>query len=234
MTQLSPASAARARAARKRRRAGRSTEDVLTVIRERIANHDLLPGSRIQEAELAKEFGVSRTIVREVLTALEYRGLIKRIPNRGAVVTHLELSEVYEIFDIREVLEGLCVRLATMKAPKTVWRKHMDRLGPSMQAAIEAGDLSAYILALDELRDDTVRYAGNSHAAQFLDQVMEKARVIKGRVTVLPGRAETGRRMHIEMLKLMEAGEAKAAEQKKQEIIRSAREWLDRYRNFIL
>ncbi|MGD9866541.1 MAG: GntR family transcriptional regulator [Hyphomicrobiales bacterium] len=234
MSQLSAAPPAKPRGTRKRRRTGRSTEDVLAVIRERIASHELLPGSRVQEAELAKEFGVSRTIVREVLTALEYRGLIKRIPNRGAVVTHLELSEVYEIFEIREVLEGLCVRLATLKAPKGAWRKHIDRLGPSMQAMIEGGDVGDYIRALDDLRDDMVHYAGNSHAAQFLDQVLEKARVIKGRVTVLPGRAETGRRMHLEMLKLMDAGDANAAELKKQEIIRSAREWLDRYRNYIL
>lgn len=130
MTNLSDAPATKPRNSRRRRRAGRSAEDLLAIIWERIASHDLLPSSRLQEANLAKEFGVSRAIVREVLAALEYRGLIQRIPNRGAVVTRLELSEVYEISEVRESLEGLCVRLATMRAPKGVWRKHIDRLGP--------------------------------------------------------------------------------------------------------
>ena len=49
------------------------------------------PGSKLRENELALEFGVPRTRVREALSVLEQRGLVERIPNRGAVVMRLEL-----------------------------------------------------------------------------------------------------------------------------------------------
>ena len=54
-----------------------------------------------------------RARIREAFSALEQRGLVERIPNRGAVVTRLDLSQVFHIYDLREVLEGLCARLAT-------------------------------------------------------------------------------------------------------------------------
>ncbi|MDA0982440.1 MAG: hypothetical protein O3A06_05270 [Proteobacteria bacterium] len=46
---------------------------------------------------------------------------MERIPNRAAVVTRLDLAQVFAIYDLREVLEGLCVRLATQKTPRESW-----------------------------------------------------------------------------------------------------------------
>ena len=90
--------------------------EIVDVLRERIASQQVPPGSKLLEQDLAEEFNAPRTAVREALAALEQRGLIERIPNRGAVVMRLELSQVFHIYDTREVLEGLCSRLATEKS----------------------------------------------------------------------------------------------------------------------
>jgi DNA-binding GntR family transcriptional regulator len=172
--------------------------------------------------------------VREALGALEQRGLIKRVPNRGAVVTRVEPDEVMAIFSVREVLEGLCVRLATELAPGDVWRGHLQVFTEALPAAIAAGEVEKYIQALEALRADCIRHAGNPYAAHFLDLILDKAKVIARRVTILPGRAEIGRQMHCEMLDLMIAGDAPAAETKKREIISSAREWFIRYKSFVI
>ncbi len=213
---------------------GGAADDVLDQLRRRISSHALPPGSRIQETDLAREFDISRARVREILGALEQRGLIERIPNRGAVVMRLEPKEVFEIFDVREVLEGLCVRRATINAPDGAWDGLLESFGEPMRIAIEAGDIERYLDGLDEVRRAVIRWADNDHAANFLDLIFDKARVIAQRVTLLPGRAETGRRMHVEMLQCMAGRDAEAAERLKREIIRSAREWLERYRNFVL
>src|ERR1044072_9981144 len=84
---------------------------LVPVLRERIARHALPPGARLAENDLAREFGVSRAKVRDAFGALEQRGLIQRIPNRGAVVARLDVSQGFEISAVREMLEGLCVRL---------------------------------------------------------------------------------------------------------------------------
>ena len=63
---------------------------MLRILRERIARYELSPGAKLNELELAKEFHVPRTRVRDAFLALEQRGLIERIPNRGAMVARLE------------------------------------------------------------------------------------------------------------------------------------------------
>lgn len=213
---------------------GTSAEDIVKVLRSRISSQELSPGSRIQEVAMAREFNISRARVREVLGMLEQRGLIERIPNRGAIVTRMEPKEVFEIFDIREVVEGLAVRLATLNAPDGTWDTLLAEFGDPLARRIADGDIEGYLTALEKVRELTVSWADSSHVANILDLVLDKARVIARRVTVLPGRAEAGREMHHKMLQHMARREAAEAEAVKREIIRSARQWLDRYRNFVL
>ena len=108
------------------RRSQPSTAEVLDTLRQRIARQDIPPGAKLREHELADEFGVPRTRIREVFGALESRGLIERIPNRGAVVMRLDLAQVFQLYDVREVLEGLCVRLATENVPPETWQELVD------------------------------------------------------------------------------------------------------------
>ena len=62
---------------------------------------------------MGKELGVSRTPVREALRQLELEGLVNIIPNKGAYVTGISDKDVHDIYMIRSMLEGLCVRWAT-------------------------------------------------------------------------------------------------------------------------
>ena len=120
-------------ASKGRRRAKVSAIDVLQVLRERIARQDIAPGAKLREHELAEEFRVPRARIREVFGVLESRGLIERIPNRGAVVSRLELDQVFHLYDVRAVLEGLCVRLATENAPPETWQEFVDLFGAPME-----------------------------------------------------------------------------------------------------
>lgn len=80
-------------------------EDILSGVYE---DHE-----ELKEAALARELGVSRTPVREALRQLELEGLVAIIPNKGAFVTGISGKDVYDIYRIRSVLEGLCARWAT-------------------------------------------------------------------------------------------------------------------------
>ncbi|PMR77656.1 GntR family transcriptional regulator [Billgrantia endophytica] len=218
----------------KRRGQKQRTEEVLLELRYMIAEHDLPPGTRLHELELAHQFSTSRSVVREAFGILEQRGLVNRIHNRGAVVARLDPKEVYEIFDVREVLEGMCTHQATINAPPETWDFYIELFGSVMEKAISDGEIERYIDALEELRREIICWADNTHATNFLDLVYDKARLIKRRVTLLNGRAAIGREMHLEMLKHMRAGEAAAAEDMKKRIIRSAKEWLVRYQDFVM
>ncbi len=215
---------------------GHAPVDIVHALRERIASHDIPPGSKLLEAQLAGDFGVSRTRVREALTELELRGLIKRIPNRGAEVARLDLTQVFEIYDAREALEGMCVRLATQKAPPESWQEWVDLLreGGPLEQCVARGDIETYFASYDRLRRRIIEAADNPVLAGMLDSILEKTRVIMRRVQILPGRASKGLREHRAFVAAMRAGDAERAERLRRENLRSATEDLKRFRNFIM
>jgi DNA-binding GntR family transcriptional regulator len=77
-----------------------------------ILEGQVAPGRKLNEGELAKALGISRTPVREAINRLEKEGLVEIFPQRGAFVIQITERDVYELFLIRENLEGLAARLA--------------------------------------------------------------------------------------------------------------------------
>ncbi len=88
------------------------------VLKGRIVTCELMPGAVVDQNELMKEIGVSRTPVREAVNALEAEGLLVVMPRRGVIVAPISLSEVSQIYTVRENIEPLIVRLATPAAEK--------------------------------------------------------------------------------------------------------------------
>ncbi len=209
------------------------TNEIVRLLRERIASHDLAPGSKLRENELTREFGVSRTAIREVFTALELRGVIDRIPNRGAVVARLDPDEVFELYDVREVLEALAYRLATQNAPAGAWDDLVERFRKPMQASIDNGDLENYRAAIEELNDRMLQFVDNRFLRDMLDLIREKTLVVARRVMILPDRLEKGLVMHRKLLEAMAAGDGATAEHQYREIMTTAREALRRYKDFV-
>ncbi len=216
------------------KRAKPAAVDLLQVLRARIGSQEIPPGSKLGETDLADEFGVPRTRVREVLSALEQRGLVERIPNRGAVVTRLELSQVFQIYDVREVLEGLCVRMATQNVPNESWQDLLDAFNGRMARLIKEENLDEYIAGYEAFRRRIVDAAANPLLAEMLDSIFEKTQVLIRRIIILPGRAEVGRREHIAVLEAMRRGDADEAERLRRANMRSARAYLERYQRYVL
>ncbi len=77
-----------------------------------ILEHQIPLGGKLNEAELATALGVSRTPVREAVNRLEKEGLVEILPQRGAFVVRCSERDIFELFLIRENLEGLAARLA--------------------------------------------------------------------------------------------------------------------------
>lgn len=208
--------------------------DVLAVLRERIARYELPPGSKLNEYELAKEFDVPRTRIRDVFTALEQRGLIERIPNRGAMVARLEPQQVFHIYDMREVLEGLCARLACQNADPASWQDLLDQFSGPVEVAVKNGDFEAYTEIYDSFRRRCIAAAANPVLAQALDNIYEKTQVLIRRIIILPGRGEIGVREHRAVLEAMRRGDCDAAEQLRRANIRNAKTFLARYIKYVL
>ena len=88
-------------------------DQVFERLQQAIVEGDIPAGSKISEAALARNLGISRAPLREALTRLEACHLIERRPNIGARVVALSPRHLLEIYHIRESLEGLAARLAS-------------------------------------------------------------------------------------------------------------------------
>lgn len=87
-------------------------EAVLSELRRLIASGEMRPGQQIVQDALAADLGVSRVPVREALKMLEAEGLVTYQPHHGYLVAELSLSDLLEVYRIRELLEAEAVRAA--------------------------------------------------------------------------------------------------------------------------
>lgn len=78
-----------------------SRHEIHAELRERIVLLDLPPGTRLREQQLAKQFGVSRTPIRQVLDRLEFEGLIEQGDGRGARVSSIDAKELRDVWAMR-------------------------------------------------------------------------------------------------------------------------------------
>jgi len=98
---------------------------VYAQVREDIIGLRLPPGADLDEASLEERFGVSRTPVREALIRLASEELIVLFPNRGARVTHIDISDVPQLFEALELCQRATIRWAAIRrTPEDIAQLH--------------------------------------------------------------------------------------------------------------
>ncbi len=133
-------------------------DDLADRIRDQILSGAIPLGRPLRQADLAEQFGTSRTPVREALRQLQTSGLIEIHPHRGAVVRVPVPWEVRETYEVRAALEALAARrAATRLSARTIalMREANDAL---YQLAIAASERTT------PLSDQDVRATANDYA----------------------------------------------------------------------
>ena len=135
-------------------------------IEEMIATGKLIPGQHLDETELAMQYGVSRTPVREALIQLASMGIVVIRPRRGAVVAEIGAQQLVEMFEVMAEFEAMCGRLAARRMSSA---EQADLLSAhrACKQACDALDSDGYFYR-NELFHDAI-YAG-SHNAFLADQ----------------------------------------------------------------
>jgi DNA-binding GntR family transcriptional regulator len=83
-------------------------------LKSMILEQKLVPGAKIYQDKLAHQLGISRTPLVNALKKLEQEKLITAIPRRGFYVRRFSREEMIHVFELREVLEGLAARRASL------------------------------------------------------------------------------------------------------------------------
>lgn len=123
------------------------------------------PGQRLSENELAAEYGVSRTPVREALLRLRRSGLVEVSPQVGTVVSKIDLDRFYEAQFIRETLEGGCVDLIARRAEPLEPSKLMDlrRFLTEQRKAAKDRDFHAFTVQDEAMHSRICALSGHEH-----------------------------------------------------------------------
>jgi len=127
---------------------------IATELTTAILGGEFPPGSRIRQEDIAARFGASRVPVREALRILESDGLVTVVANTGAWVTRLNLDECTEIYQIRERIEPLLLRMS-MPALRSETIDELEQLA----AAMARSDSVEEFLSLDR-RFHLLSYVG--------------------------------------------------------------------------
>jgi DNA-binding GntR family transcriptional regulator len=115
-------------------------ESVAEIIRERIIVGIYDRGTKLKQADLAEELGVSITPVREALLALEAEGYVRGLPHKGLMVPEIMPDRLGELFDLRIALERDLTAAALDRMEPAGLRTLLSLQG-ELEAALEAGDL---------------------------------------------------------------------------------------------
>lgn len=146
-------------------------EQILPHIRRDIIENRWKPGERLPEPVLCREFGISRTPLRDALKLLEAEGLVELRPHVGAVVTEPGLPDLREKMQVLASLEGLAAALvAARRDPALI--EPIERLHRAMAQAAKRRDTPAYYALNDEFHRAIVEASGNRTLAQMHETVM--------------------------------------------------------------
>ena len=188
---------------------------VFQKIREDILNGIYKENDELRENTIGKELGVSRTPVREALRQLELEGLVTIIPNRGAYVTGISHKDIWDIYVIRSMLEGLCARWAA----KNITDAQLDELEETIllsefQMKKESGFSAEQVAALDG-RFHSILYEASG--SRILDHVLTDfhnyVQTARRSSVVSEDRARKSIREHRQILRAIKDRDEEMAEQ---------------------
>lgn len=150
-------------------------ERVYVLLQQAIVTGELPPGQRVRDVDLAAQFGVSRTPVREALQRLEDEGLVETLPGALTRIVPLNTLAAREAFPVVAVLHALATRLARVHlvAQDIIT---LQQANMRFTAAIEARDVPAAIQADDAFHACFVSAARNGEIQRALERLMPKVR----------------------------------------------------------
>jgi DNA-binding GntR family transcriptional regulator len=109
------------------------SQQIANSMKEEILSGKYPPGVRIRQEDIAEQFGASRSPVREALRILEAEGLINLVAHTGAWISHLSLAECEEMYQLRERIEPLLLRLSIAHISESAI-KELQLLSEKMEA----------------------------------------------------------------------------------------------------
>jgi DNA-binding GntR family transcriptional regulator len=179
-------------------------------LEQMILDGRLAPGERLDEMELARRFGLSRTPVREAIKALLAIGLVETRGRQGTHVALLSIPALIEMFDVMSALEGLCARLAARRATPAE-RAGMRKVHEELVEAYNSGDPVEFYKVNQKFHDQLYEAAHTHFIADQAIQLRRRIGAYRMRATYQPGRMLSTLTEHVRIMDAIDVGDPEAA-----------------------
>jgi DNA-binding GntR family transcriptional regulator len=205
---------------------------VLERLRALILTGEYGPDERLIEEQLAERLGVSRTPVRQALTMLEAEGLVEITPNRGATVCSFSIEDVWDIYDLRAVLEGHAAR----RAAGRIERRELERMrelaremeGLPGQFDDHEEEIRALVALNQEFHGTIVEASRNRRLERLINRTVEIPLMFKAFYWYTLHERTISNHYHRQILEALENGDADRAETIMREHVYEGRDFVIR------
>lgn len=189
-------------------------EEVAELLRQRIFNRELAPGSWIDELKLAEEYGISRTPLREALKVLATEGLVTMKVRRGAYVTEVSERDLADVYHLLALLEsdaaGVVATQAT--APQL---KELQGLHEELEKA--AGNRERFFEINEAFHMRLLEIANNRWRDQMVADLRKVMKLNRHNSLLKSGRIEESLAEHRAIMQALAARDAEGTAQRMRE-----------------
>ncbi|MFZ4742624.1 MAG: GntR family transcriptional regulator [Betaproteobacteria bacterium] len=151
--------------------------EVTARLRNMIVESIIKPGQRVPELEISRNFGVSRTPIREALKVLASEGLVDLLPLRGAVVKTFSAKDASDMLQVMAMLESFAAQKACAADPKKI--DHVLSMHEKMKTLYAKGKRSEYFELNQNIHDALVEMANNESLSMVHQTLSKRMRSLR-------------------------------------------------------
>ena len=187
-------------------------EEVAELLRQRIFNRELEPGSWIDELKIAEEYGISRTPLREALKVLAAEGIVTMKVRRGAYVTEVSQQDLADVYHLLSLLESDAAGVVAERATPAQLAE-LKALHAELEAAAVPGKVDrAHFFAVNErFHMHLLAVANNRWRDQMVADLRKVMKLNRHNSLLKSGRIEESLKEHRAIMAALESRDAIAA-----------------------
>ncbi|HWM81956.1 MAG TPA: GntR family transcriptional regulator [Pseudolabrys sp.] len=187
---------------------------------------------RLDERQLAQDFGISRTPVREAMAQLEREGFVRSVPRRGVYVVRKSKREVIEMITAWAALESMAARLITQTALDADIRS-LRRMFATFVDGTLLANLDEYSEVNIQFHQSIIRMSQNRVLIDMAENLFTHMRMIRRKTIVEKDRADRSIRDHMHIIQALEARDTDRAEQLVRDHALGLADHVERYADYL-
>ena len=169
-------------------------EQAYIALKQSIVNRELPPGTRLVDSQLAEQYGISRTPIRDAIRKLVEEGLVVSNGARGYSVFCPSEKDISEIFELRLIMD----LAAAKKVIEEVLPENPDAINEIQNSfkTDENSSISAFVEGDEGFHETIIRLAGNNRMLAFYIDLGAQTRAFRRNTSNDPKRIEVARQSH--------------------------------------